>query len=168
MMSRENQKVPGIEESQYFLSFEARFHKLGFAVLLIIISLAVLGVFSDGYFSNAMSKNTTGEVTLNFERFGRLQTEFKLKISATDQHSEGGIYRIGGDFNAFYETKNIWPLPDRMYSNGDDLYLVYNTNKNQENMAIWLLVTPVKPGSTTSVLQLNSGPEIRFNQFIYP
>ena len=105
-MSRENQKVPGIEESQYFLSFEARFHKLGFAVLLIIISLAVLGVFSDGYFSNAMSKNTTGEVTLNFERFGRLQTEFKLKISATDQHSEGGIYRIGGDFNAFYETKN--------------------------------------------------------------
>lgn len=167
-MSRENQKDPGIEESQYFLSFEARFHKLGFAVLLIIISLAVLGVFSDGYFSNAMSKNTTGEVTLNFERFGRLQTEFKLKISATDQHSEGGIYRIGGDFNAFYETKNIWPLPDRMYSKGDDLYLVYNTNKNQENMAIWLLVTPVKPGSTTSVLQLNSGPEIRFNQFIYP
>lgn len=167
-MSRENQKVPGIEESQYFLSFEARFHKLGFAVLLIIISLAVLGVFSDGYFSNAMSKNTTGEVTLNFERFGRLQTEFKLKISTTDQHSEGGIYRIGGDFNAFYETKNIWPLPDRMYSKGDDLYLVYNTNKNQENMAIWLLVTPVKPGSTTSVLQLNSGPEIRFNQFIYP
>lgn len=167
-MSRENQKVPGIEESQYFLSFEARFHKLGFAVLLIIISLAVLGVFSDGYFSNAMSKNTTGEVTLNFERFGRLQTEFKLKISATDQHSEGGIYRIGGDFNAFYETKNIWPLPDRMYSKGDDLYLVYNTNKNQENMAIWLLVTPVKPGSTTSVLQLNSGSEIRFNQFIYP
>ncbi|HBC8787343.1 TPA: hypothetical protein KE579_001137 [Citrobacter braakii] len=167
-MCRENQKVPGIEESQYFLSFEARFHKLGFAVLLIIISLAVLGVFSDGYFSNAMSKNTTGEVTLNFERFGRLQTEFKLKISATDQHSEGGIYRIGGDFNAFYETKNIWPLPDRMYSKGDDLYLVYNTNKNQENMAIWLLVTPVKPGSTTSVLQLNSGPEIRFNQFIYP
>ncbi|EGT0647579.1 hypothetical protein JAF95_000631 [Citrobacter braakii] len=167
-MSRENQKIPGIEESQYFLSFEARFHKLGFAVLLIIISLAVLGVFSDGYFSNAMSKNTTGEVTLNFERFGRLQTEFKLKISATDQHSERGIYRIGGDFNAFYETKNIWPLPDRMYSKGDDLYLVYNTNKNQENMAIWLLVTPVKPGSTTSVLQLNSGPEIRFNQFIYP
>ena len=167
-MCRENQKVPGIEESQYFLSFEARFHKLGFAVLLIIISLAVLGVFSDGYFSNAMSKNTTGEVTLNFERFGRLQTEFKLKISATDQHSEGGIYRIGGDFNAFYETKNIWPVPDRMYSKGDDLYLVYNTNKNQENMAIWLLVTPVKPGSTTSVLQLNSGPEIRFNQFIYP
>lgn len=167
-MSRENQKVPGIEESQYFLNVEARFHKVGFAVLLIIISLGALGIFSDGYFSNAVSKNTTGEVTLDFERFGRLQTEFKLKISTTGQHSEGNIYRIGGDFNAFYETENIWPLPDRMYSKGDDLYLVYNANKNQENITIWLLVTPVKPGSAMSVIQLNSGPEIRFSQFIYP
>lgn len=167
-MPRKKQTVPGIEESHYFLNFESKFHKVGFAVLLIIISLAVLGVFSDGYFSNAVSKNTTGEVTLDFERFGRLQTEFKLKISTTGQHSEGNIYRIGGDFNAFYETENIWPLPDRMYSKGDDLYLVYNANKKKENIAIWLLVTPVKPGSAMSVIQLNSGPEIRFSQFIYP
>jgi len=167
-MPRKNQKVPGIEESHYFLNFEAKFHKLGFAVLLIIISLAVLGIFSDGYFSNAVSKNTTGEVTLDFERFGRLQTEFKLKISTTGQHSEVNIYRIGGDFNAFYEIENIWPLPDRMYSKGDDLHLVYNANKNQENITIWLLVTPVKPGNAMSVIQLNSGPEIRFSQLIYP
>lgn len=167
-MPRKKQKVPGIEESNYFLNFEAKFHNVGFAVLLIIISLALLGIFSDGYFSNAVSKNTTGEVTLDFERFGRLQTEFKLKISTTGQHSEGDIYRIGGDFNAFYETENIWPLPDRMYSKGDDLYLVYKANKNKENIAIWLLVTPVKPGRAMSVIQLNSDPEIRFSQFIYP
>lgn len=167
-MTRKKQKVPGIEESNYFLNFEAKFHNVGFAVLLIIISLALLGVFSDGYFSNAVSKNTTGEVTLDFERFGRLQTEFKLKISTTVQHSEGDIYRIGGDFNAFYETENIWPLPDRMYSKGDDLYLIYKANKNKENIAIWLLVTPIKPGRAMSVIQLNSGPEIRFSQFIYP
>lgn len=167
-MPRKKQKVPGIEESHYFLNFESKFHKVGFAVLLIIISLALLGIFSDGYFSNAVSKNTTGEVTLDFERFGRLQTEFKLKISTTGQHSEGNIYRIGGDFNAFYETENIWPLPDRMYSKGDGLYLVYNSNKNHEDIEIWLLVTPVKPGRSMSVIQLNSGPEIRFSQFIYP
>ena len=107
-------------------------------------------------------------MTLNFERFGRLQTEFKLKISATDQRSGKNIYRIGGDFNSFYETANIWPQPDSMYSKGDDLYLVYNTHENQQDTSIWLLVTPVKPGSAKSVIQLNSGPEIDFRQFIYP
>lgn len=167
-MPKGNQKVPGVEESHYFLNFEARFHKAGFAVLLIIIALAVSGFFSDGYFSDTVKKNTTGEVTLNFERFGRLQTEFKLKISATGQHSERNIYRIGGDFNDFYETQNIWPLPDSMYSKGDDMYLVYNANKNQEITEILLVVTPVKPGSAMSVIQLNSSPEIRFSQFIYP
>lgn len=44
-MPRKKQTVPGIEESHYFLNFESKFHKVGFAVLLIIISLAVLGVF---------------------------------------------------------------------------------------------------------------------------
>ncbi|RSC59184.1 hypothetical protein EGW07_16770 [Citrobacter amalonaticus] len=167
-MPRENMKVPGIEESQRFLNFEARFHKIGFVVLLCIISLAIVGVFSGGYFSHSVKRNTAGEVTLNFERFGRLQTEFKLKISATDQRSGKNIYRIGGDFNSFYETANIWPQPDSMYSKGEDLYLVYNTHENQQDTSIWLFVTPVKPGSAKSVIQLNSGPEIDFRQFIYP
>ncbi|HDR2890982.1 TPA: hypothetical protein I4G69_001819 [Enterobacter asburiae] len=167
-MPRENMKVPGVEESQHFLKFEARFHKVGFVVLLCIISLAMAGIFSGGYFSDSVMKNTTGDVTLNFERFGRLQTNFKLKISGADQRSGKNIYRIGGDFNTFYETENIWPQPDSMYSKGDDLYLVYNTHENQQNTSIWLFVTPVKPGSTKSVIQLNSGPEIHFRQFIYP
>ena len=167
-MPRENLTVPGIEESQYFLNFEERFHKVGFVVLLCIILLAVSGVFSDGYFSDTVSKNRTGDMTLNFERFGRLQTEFKLKISATDQRSGKNIYRIGGDFNTFYETENIWPQPDSMYSKGDDLYLVYNVHENHQDTSIWLLVTPVKPGSAMSIIQLNTDPEIRFRQFIYP
>ncbi|MBJ9276479.1 hypothetical protein GHU49_07675 [Citrobacter amalonaticus] len=167
-MPRENMKVPGIEESQRFLNFEARFHKVGFVVLICIISLAIVGVFSGGYFSNSMMRNTTGDMTVYLERFGRLQTEFKLKISATDQRSGENIFRIGGDFNTFYETENIWPQPDSMFSKGDDLYLVYNTRENQQDISIWLFVIPVKPGSAKNVIQLNSGPEIHFRQFIYP
>lgn len=167
-MSRENMKVPGVEESQRFLNFEARFRKSGFVFLLCIIFLAIIGVFSGGYFSNSVVRNTTGDVTLYFERFGRLQTEFKLKISGTGQRTGKDIYRIGGDFNTFYETENIWPQPDRMYSKEDDIYLVYNTHENQQDSSIWLLVTPVKPGSAKNVIQLNSGPEIHFRQFIYP
>ncbi|MFJ2973499.1 hypothetical protein ACIPDS_02305 [Kluyvera sp. NPDC087067] len=167
-MPRKNEKIFGIEESPRFLNFEAKCHKVGFAVLLCIIIVALFGAFSGGYFSDAVSKNTTGEMTLNFERFGRLQTEFNFKISAKNQHPGENIYRLGGDFNIFHQIENIWPQPDRMYSKGDDLYLVYNGHENRKTTSIWLHVTPVKPGSVISVVQLNTNPEIRFRQFIYP
>ena len=152
-MPRANLKIPGIDESQLFLNFEARFHKVGFVVLLCIIFLALFGFFSGGFVSDTVSKNTTGTMTLH---------------SATGQHSGKNIYRIAGDFTTFYETENIWPQPDSMYSKGDALYLVYNTAENQQDSSIWIRVTPVKPGSAINVIQLNNTPEIRFRQFIYP
>lgn len=167
-MTRENSKVPGIKETQRFLNFEVNFHKYGFVVLPGIIFLGLAGVFSGGYFSHAISKNSTQTVTLYFERFGRLQTLFKLKISAVSHHPGQNIYRIGGGFNTFYETESIWPQPDSMYSKGNDLYLVYKNTEEQQDTSIWLLVTPVKPGSVASVIQLNAEPEIHFRQFIYP
>lgn len=167
-MARGNFKVPGVKENQRFLNFEASFHKLGFIALMLMICMAVFGIFSGGYFSDSMNRNATGNVTLNFERFGRLQTEFKLKISSAKHHAGENIYRIGGDFSEFYQMENIWPQPDRMYSKGNELYLVYNTYENQQDTSIWLFVTPLKAGITVSVVQLNAEPEIRFKQFIYP
>ncbi len=167
-MSRERFKLPGVKESQRFLNFESGFHKIGFIVLLGIIFLAVLGVFSVGYLSDVQRKNKTNTVTLNYERFGRLQTAFNIKISAHPFRSGHHIFSIGGDFNTFYETKNIWPQPDNMYSKGDTFYLVYNNSENQQESSIWLVVTPVKFGNLESTVQLNGEPEIRIRQFIYP
>lgn len=167
-MARENTKIPGIEESQRFLNFEAKFHMRGFVALLCIITLALFGVFSGGYFSETMSRNTTGNVVLQFERFGRLQTQLPLKISAILNHPGKNTYRIGGGFNSFFETEHIWPQPDTMYSEGETLYLVYNTTENEHQLSIWLQVTPIKFGNVKDVIQLNNEPEIQFRQFIYP
>lgn len=167
-MARENTKIPGIEESRRFLRLEVIFNKVGLAVLLCIIVMALAGVFSGGYLSANLIKNKTGNVILHFERFNRLQTPFTLKISSTSYHSGKSVFRLGGDFTTFYETDNIWPQPDSMYSEGDNLYLVYHTEESQHNPSIWLQITPVKPGSAQSILQLNSEPEIQFRQFIYP
>ncbi|EDI3226882.1 hypothetical protein CDI98_23655, partial [Salmonella enterica subsp. enterica serovar Newport] len=158
----------GVKESLRFLNFESGFHKIGFICLLCIVFLASVGAFSGGYLSEVTRKNTLKTTGLQYERFGRLQTEFKFKISAQKYDSVNKTLRIGGDFNKFYEMENIWPQPDSMYSKGNDLYLVYNDSEAMQNFTIWLRVTPVKPGSVKSFLQLNGEPEIRFRQFIYP
>ena len=161
-------KGPGIKESKRILNFEEKFRQIGFIVLLCIILLAVLGGFSGGYISETSSTNKTRNVTVDYERFGRLQTDFKFKISAAPHPGEKSIYRIAGDFNQFYEPVTIWPQPDSMYSKGDDLYLIYNNAENHTDTSIWLLITPIRPGSPMSRIQLNGEPEMRIRQFIYP
>lgn len=167
-MNREKTHFQGVKESLRFLNFESGFHKIGFICLLCIVFLASVGAFSGGYLSEVTRKNTLKTTGLQYERFGRLQTEFKFKISAQKYDSVNKTLRIGGDFNKFYEMENFWPQPDSMYSKGNDLYLVYNDSEAMQNFTIWLRVTPVKPGSVKSFLQLNGEPEIRFRQFIYP
>lgn len=167
-MNREKTHFQGVKESLRFLNSESGFHKIGFICLLCIVFLASVGAFSGGYLSEVTRKNTLKTTGLQYERFGRLQTEFKFKISAQKYDSVNKTLRIGGDFNKFYEMENIWPQPDSMYSKGNDLYLVYNDSEAMQNFTIWLRVTPVKPGSVKSFLQLNGEPEIRFRQFIYP
>jgi hypothetical protein len=169
-MNREKTHFQGVKESLRFLNFESGFHKIGFICLLCIVFLASVGAFSGGYLSEVTRKNTLKTTGLQYERFGRLQTEFKFKISAQKYDSVNKTLRIGGDFNKFYEMENIWPQPDSMYSKGNDLYLVYNDSEAMQNFTIWLRVTPVKPRKRKEsvFLQLNGEPEIRFRQFIYP
>lgn len=161
-------KLPGIKESQRLLNFEAASRNLGLVILLAIICIALAGGFSVGYFSEAEKTNPPGTLKIDYEYFGRLQKEFRLKITAHPQRGDKYVFSLGGDFNENYEPGSIWPQPDGMYSQGKTLYLIYNNVKNKGDFAIWLYVTPAKPGRSENSIQVNAEPEIRFWQFIYP
>ncbi|WP_435583500.1 hypothetical protein [Klebsiella pneumoniae] len=133
-INREKTHFQGVKESLRFLNFESGFHKIGFICLLCIVFLASVGAFSGGYLSEVTRKNTLKTTGLQYERFGRLQTEFKFKISAQKYDPVNKTLRIGGDFNKFYEMENIWPQPDSMYSKGNDLYLVYNDSEAMQKL----------------------------------
>lgn len=78
----EEDTLPGVNESRLALNFEAACQRLGLGLLLLIILLAVAGVFSNGYVSTATKENTAKTLTVNYERYGRLQTEYKLAFTA--------------------------------------------------------------------------------------
>lgn len=167
-MVSEKEKLPRIKESELFLNFECAARKIGLGILLLIIFAALAGIFSTGYLSRAEKTNAQQNLTVVYERFGRLQTEFRLKITAHSRVANKYVFSLGGDFSSSLETNTIWPQPDSMYSKDDRLFLVYNNLKSMENISIWLYVTPTAPGKLNHALQLNSEPEIRFWQFIYP
>ncbi|HEY4468495.1 MAG TPA: hypothetical protein VGN53_12245 [Klebsiella sp.] len=167
-MASEKERLPGIKESELSLKFEYASREMGLGILLSIILAALLGIFSAGYFSSAEKTNAQRNLTVVYDRFGRLQSEFRLKITAHSRVADNYIFSLGGDFTSSFELTNIWPRPDRMYSDNNRLFLVYNNLKSINNFSIWLYVTPTSPGKSNHTLQLNNEPEIRFWQFIYP
>lgn len=164
----EHEVLPGVKESGTALSFEQRFRQAGFAVLLLIVALALGGFFSTGYFSSAQKENENHTLRLNYERFGRLQTEFKMRITASSTNSGEYLFRLDGDFSDNFQPGNITPQPDRMYSQGKALFLAYNASKSGDDFTVTMYVTPTTPGKSVSRVTFNGGSDIRFWQFIYP
>ena len=103
-MASEKERLPGIKESEFFLNFECAARKYGLGILLGIILAALLGIFSGGYFSTAEKTNAPGNLTVTYERFGRLQTEFRLKITSP--------------INIFLASAVILPLPLNQAASG--------------------------------------------------
>jgi hypothetical protein len=66
--------------SYRLLSFEYAFRQVGFILLLAIIA-AIAGLFSSGAVSDTEKINSAKTLTLNYERFGRRETEFPLQIA---------------------------------------------------------------------------------------
>lgn len=161
-------KLPGVKENRFALNFESGFQSIGFAVLLCIILAAVLGFFSNGYFSSAQKSNISQTLSVNYERFGRLQTEFKLHFTVQPQNTDKYVVSLGEKFNEDFQPGSISPQPDSMYSRGNTLYLVYNNVNNNRDFSVWMYVTPTVPGKSVSSISVNDQPGIAFWQFIYP
>ena len=160
--------LPGVKQNHAALQFEYDAHRFGFVLLLLIIAAALLGLFSNGYFSEATKTNAANTLQVEYPRFGRLQSSDTLKITLSDQHNAPLTLRIGGEYMARTQTDNIWPQPDEMHSEGGELVLVYQQATPRKNFTVWLYTRPDRPGKTVTTVTVNHQPGLSFWQFIYP
>ena len=126
-----------------------------------------MGIFSAAI-SARLKTNAQGNLTVTYERIWSFTNRIQTKITARPRVADKYIFSLGGDFNASFEPGSIWPRPDRMYSQNDRLFLVYNHLKVASNFSVGVLRYADQPGKVEPPLQLNGEPEIRFWQFIYP
>lgn len=167
-MEPKNEKVPGIKESYRLLTFEYAFRQVGFIVLLAIILAAMAGLFSSGLVSDEDKTNSANSLTLNYERFGRRQTESRMTLTFPVTSEGKYTLSLTSDTSDTYEPGSVWPQPDSMYSRGNTLFLVYDRLKQTDKFTVLLFITPSKAGKWTNSIRVNNEPDIRFWQFIYP
>lgn len=167
-MKHENENLPGIDESHRLLTFEYAFRQVGFIVLLGIIIAAVAGLFSSGLVSDTVKTNSAKSLTINYERFGRRETETRMQLSFPVQTEGKYTLSMTSESSDAYEPGSVWPQPDAMFSRGKTLYFVYNNLKKSDNVSVLLFTTPSRAGKWNTVVRVNNEPEMTIWQFIYP
>ncbi|MGQ4694086.1 hypothetical protein [Enterobacter asburiae] len=167
-MKRENEKLPGIDESYRLLTFEYAFRQVGFIVLLGIIVAAIAGLFSSGMVSDTVKTNSAKSLTINYERFGRRETETRMELAFPVQTEGKYVLSMTSESSDAYEPGSVWPQPDSMFSRGKTLFFVYNNLKISDRFSVLLFTTPSRSGKWNTVIRVNGEPEIIIWQFIYP
>ncbi len=167
-MKRENEKLPGIDESYRLLTFEYAFRQVGFIVLLGIIVAAIAGLFSSGMVSDTVKTNSAKSLTIDYERFGRRETETRMELAFPVQTEGKYVLSITSESSDAYEPGSVWPQPDSMFSRGKTLFFVYNNLKISDRFSVLLFTTPSRAGKWNTVIRVNGEPEIIIWQFIYP
>lgn len=167
-MKRENEKLPGIDESYRLLTFEYVFRQVGFIVLLGIIVAAIAGLFSSGMVSDTVKTNSAKSLTINYERFGRRETETRMELAFPVQAEGMYVLSMASESSDAYEPGSVWPQPDSMFSRGKTLFFVYNNLKESDRFSVLLFTTPSRAGKWNTVIRVNSEPEINIWQFVYP
>lgn len=167
-MNRKNDKVSGVNENYHLLKFEYIFRQVGFVILLAIIVAALVGLFSQGVVSSVEKINATKSVRLDYERFGRRQTESRMQLTFLVKAAGKSTINLTTENSNAYEPGSVWPQPDSMYSRGRTLYIVYDALKTGDNITVWIFITPSRAGKWNNVIHVNNEPGIQFWQFIYP
>lgn len=167
-MKREKEKLPGIDERYRLLTFEYAFRQVGFIVLLAIIVAAIAGLFSSGIVSDTVKTNSAKSLTINYERFGRRETETRMQFAFPVSTEGRYTLSITSESSDVYEPGSVWPQPDTMFSRGKTLFFVYNNLKKSDSFSVLLFTTPSRAGKWNTVIRVNSEPEINLWQLIYP
>lgn len=162
-----NKSSPVVEKPRW-LNFEFLLRRIGFAFLLLIVVAALAGAFSRGYLSESTLANDDRSLTLHYEKFNRLMSDMDMKITSVTAAGKRNRIVLAGDFMEGYRIDTLQPQPDKMYSLNGRMILEYPQPAVGSEQTLWLSLTPMKIGAIKSTIAIDNGPEITFQQFIYP
>ena len=167
-MIKNQQPRPIVDENVRALRFEYYFRRYGIIMLGLIILTALSGLWSSGYFSEAHRESASGELAVDYQRYARLMSETELNIQIKPDTASDTIISFAAPLLTRYQIGDIRPQPDKMYSTGGKLYLVYQQTPHRLPMSVWLSITPKTAGNITLQAAVNNRSAVTWSQFIYP
>jgi hypothetical protein len=135
--------------------------RIGWAVFMMFVILALLGFFGNGVLSHR--KTQTAGSTVEYERYGRYENTTHLHFIAANDGGQAVVY-IPQQYLEDFQLEHITPEPDRqMMVEGHYAY----TFLADAPVHILMRGMPKKSGAIEAVVRINNTP-FRLSQYIFP
>ncbi|MGQ7958087.1 hypothetical protein ACUTAF_10320 [Pseudomonas sp. SP16.1] len=142
-----------------------RIERAGWYALLLLVMLALLGLFSKGPLSDATVTGSLGHLQVDYQRFARGGATSQLVLTLRETATQAQIF-ISSELLEGYTIESIQPAP-LAGSNGEQggLRLAVATEQGAARLSLILRAEGV--GRFDSWIGAG-GERVELNQFIYP
>ena len=158
-----------IEESIEFQRREWRAERIGWAVMGVVILLAVLGFFG-GAGPFQMGSARADRLEIRFDRFARLQAPARLQVRVQAGTSDADTVAIwiDRDFLESIRLEGVTPEPDGVDAAADRLVFSFSLLRAGESIDVTYHFTTLSIGLHQGRVGLSSGSSLEISQFTFP
>lgn len=159
-----------IAEDPGFQRKEWTIQRVGWVVMLLIVVLALLGLFGTGPLSSASEEADGGALAVEYQRFvrhdGRSTLSFEVDGSlATDNQIE---LWIAQDYLAEVEVQSVSPEPAETRGAGNRTIFVFTIDDPGAPLEVSFSLKPQEMGRYPGKAGVTDGPTVTFDQISYP
>jgi hypothetical protein len=161
------QAVP-IQENLRWIRREWLIQRIGEYVLIALVILGACGLFSKGVLSNGSARSPDGTIQVEYERFGRVESNMDMRIRYNAPVTDRFTVTIGGGALDNLQIQTLQPQPLEAVTIGSDLRLTFSARNTGPDHAIWLGLQPRNAGRIHVTIHGDGHAPARFTQWIYP
>jgi hypothetical protein len=157
-----------IDQDLKFQKKEWSVERAGWLVMLVIVVLAVFGLFGQGPLSNTTIENESLQV--KYGRFERLLAPVQIHVQVDAQQAASGEVKLQVDQGilSHYEVEKIVPEPDSVELAPEQVTYTFKTSPGEQPLEINFYLQANQLGTPNGKIGLVGGPMLDITQLIYP
>lgn len=144
-----------------------RFERVGWYVLVVIVLLALAGLFGNGPLSDAEALSQDGRLKVEYQRLSRSGTTDSLFITVQGVPGKPVRVELAGPLLREASIETMQPEPQVSMSHGPALLLQLGTT-NDGVATLYLTLRSEHVGTLQGIVRAGSQTEVHFSTFLYP
>lgn len=144
-----------------------RFERIGIGALVVLIGLALGGLFSKGPLSHVQLQTPDGRLSVEYERFSRNGAQDDVIVSSSGAPGEMRYLVLGHEWLEGMSIESLNPQPANLTSDERDLMIPMRADA-RGTATLYLSLRSNGVGLYRGHIRLKDGPQLDLPKFIYP